>query len=139
VFFVVLAATMQLATAGEAFESRRAQAYASVSRLVLVYEPKDLVWPERFEKTLDAELEKVVPSCRDWPNVAEVRILFLLDPSVRHRADYQIIGERTEALRTYFLRRHGVASTATWIEWDSRQWSLGGEHEAVAVELQCWL
>lgn len=106
-------------------------------RLTLTYEAKDLPLPRRHEQRLAAEIEALIPQCKEWPKRAEARITYALAATTEPRNNYQRIGERTEALRAYFLKRQPIA----------RLWSViyvsdadvaTNDGDVVEVVVWCW-
>lgn len=114
------------------------QTGGSVQRsVVLPYEAKTPPLPEPIRQLLAQTVAELLPACPGWPAAAQVRIRYDLAVTTPHRTDYQAIGARTEALRTYFREAHGLARLSAWIEMESRV-AEPLEQDTVKVTLQCW-
>lgn len=74
--------------------------------LDIAFDPGSALLSEGQKALVDEQAERV-KECSGWPAQANATIWYELSGASLPRKDYQLIGERIEALRTYLLSRHG--------------------------------
>lgn len=76
--------------------------------VALAYEASQVRLSEAQKKSIDAEVARMVPTCRAWPELSYAQVNYVLATASLPRRDFQLAGDRVQDVRAYLVERHGV-------------------------------